>query len=157
MASSKLDISDRRKLALLIGNGDYHRPENKLRNSKNNVKELENLLKTISFDVTTLHDAGKHQMKAGFNDFTKKIGKGDIIFIFFSGHGYQVNAKNYLIPVDDARIATKMDVEDFAVSVESTLTSLVHSNLPYVTILILDCCRPYVLKSTSGASCKSVC
>ncbi len=53
MASYIQDPFNCRKLALIIGNGDYHRSENRLNSSINNAKELSNLLKTINFEVET--------------------------------------------------------------------------------------------------------
>jgi uncharacterized caspase-like protein len=154
MATSKKESSDRRKLALLIGNSDYSRPENKLRNPTQYVKELGNSLEKINFTVTTASNLDKRQMKAQITDFSKTISDGDLILIYFFGQGYQVNEKNYLIPAEDTRIKTPRDVEDFAVDLESTLKSVAEKNKSYVTILILDCCRPYVLNDASGASCK---
>jgi uncharacterized caspase-like protein len=154
MASSTQDLPDRRKLALIIGNGDYRRPENRLNNCANNAKELSNLLKTINFNVTMECNLSKHQMTTEIIDFSKMVRDGDLILIYFSGHGYQVSEKNYLMPVDDARIETNRDVEDFAINVESTLARLIKKNPSYVTILILDCCRPYVLQGASTATCK---
>jgi uncharacterized caspase-like protein len=154
MATSKKESSDRRKLALLIGNSDYSRPENKLSNSIQNVKELGDSLEKINFTVTTANNLDKRQMKAQVTGFSKAISDGDLILIYFSGHGYQVKEKNYLIPTEDGRIKTPRDVEDFAVDLESTLKSITERNKSYVTILILDCCRPYVLNDASEASCK---
>jgi hypothetical protein len=152
MATSHKDASDRRKLALLIGNGDYNRSENKLSNSINNIERLDNLLKTISFDVTTVRDLSKQEMATNINAFSKKIGGGDLIFIYYYGHGYSVKEKNYLIPIDDERIGSLRDVEDFGFNIESPFSRLVNNSPSFATILILDCCRPYVLKGESGAT-----
>jgi uncharacterized caspase-like protein len=154
MATCIQDLSDRRKLALIIGNGNYHRPENRLNNSIKNAQELTNLLKTINFEVKTQCNRKKHDITMDFIDFSEKVRDGDLIFLYLSGHAYQVSDKNYFIPTDDARIETNRDVEDFAIDIELMLTRLVKKNPSYVTILILDCCRPYVMKGASAATCK---
>jgi uncharacterized caspase-like protein len=154
MAGSNKELPDRRKIALIIGNDDYRRPENRLSNSINNAKKLSNVLKTINFNVTTACNLGKHQMITDINAFSKTIDDRDLTLFYFSGHGYQVNGQNYLIPIDDARIQTNRDVEDFAIEVESRLACLVKRNSSYATILILDCCKPYAMQGASTATCK---
>jgi uncharacterized caspase-like protein len=154
MATSNLSSSGRRKLALIIGNDNYARPQNRLNHSTSNARELSNLLRTIGFDVKTASDSDKQQMNTHITNFPKTIGDGNLILIYFSGHGYQVNDKNYLIPVGDAQIESNRDVEDFAIDVEKMLERLVKTNPSYVTILILDCCRSYLLNNASASSCK---
>ena len=154
MATSMQNVSDRRKLALIIGNDDYRKRENRLNDSVNNAQELSNLLKTISFDVTTAFNLGKHQMNTNIIDFSKKIVDGDLVLVYVCGHGYSVDKQNYIIPVDDDRIETNRDIEDFSIKAEWILTKLVKMNPSYVTIMILDCCRPYVLQGVSKATCK---
>lgn len=150
MAKSHTDSSDRRKLALLIGNDDYKRTENRLSNSVSNVERLGDALKTISFDVIIARNLNKQEMTTNISAFSRKIIDGDLIFIYYSGHGYSVKEKNYLIPIDDDRIETLRDVEDFGYDIESALTRLVKKNSSFVTMLTLDCCRSYVLKGKSG-------
>ncbi len=148
------DLSNCRKLALVIVNGDYHRSQNKINSSMKNAQELSNLLKTMNFEVETILNRNKHEINTGIIDFSKKVHDGDLILLYMSGHACQVNGKNYFIPVDDVRIETSGDVEDFGVDMESKLARVVRRNPSYVTILILDCCRSYVLKGASTATCK---
>lgn len=155
MARSIHDSSDRRKLALIIGNDNYQRKENRLRTSISGADSLSDLLRTINFKVHTVSNLDKHRMVTEIIDFSKTINDGDLLLVYFSGHGYQVNGQNYLIPIDDERIETNRDVENFGVNVESTLlTRFLKKNPSYVTILILDCCRPYVLRDPSSSTCK---
>jgi uncharacterized caspase-like protein len=154
MASSSQDLSIRRKLALIIGNGDYHRTENRLSNSVNNAKELSGLLKTIDFHVKTVCNLTKHQMVTEIIDFARMVDNRDLILFYFAGHSHSIEDRNYLMPVDDDKIETNRDVEDFAINVELILSRLVKRNQSSVTILILDCCRSYVLKGVSRTTCK---
>jgi uncharacterized caspase-like protein len=151
MASSIEDPFNRRKLALIIGNSDYHRPENRFNSSINNAKELSNILKTINFEVETSFNRSKHEMNTDIVDFAKRVTDGDLILFYFTGHGYQLNDKNYLIPIDDAKIETNRDIEDFTVDVELMFARLMKRNPSYVTIFILDCSSPYILKGASAS------
>ena len=153
MASSMQDPDERPKRALIIANDEYHR-ENRLDNCVSNAQQLDNKLKSINFKVQTAYNLAKHEMINNIIDFSKTIGDGDLVLFYFSGHGYQVDNNNYLMPVDDDRIENTRDVEDFAVNAERMFSRLVKANRSYVNIFILDCCRPYALKSGSKASCK---
>ncbi|CAF3991946.1 unnamed protein product, partial [Rotaria sp. Silwood1] len=143
MATSNAGSSFRRKRALVIGNNNYSRPDSKLRHCINDANDLSKLLEKISFKVTTHHDLTNEQMVKAIRDFGNTIVDGDLVMFYFSGHGYQVKDKNYLMPVDDAKIETDEDVEDYAFEVDKTLERLANRNQSYVTIFILDCCRQY--------------
>ena len=88
--------------------------------------------------------------------FRSETQNGDLTLLYYCGHGCEVDGKNYLIPASDARIETKRDVIDLALSVDSVLLRLVERNPSYATVMILDCCRLYTLKDASPSSnCKS--
>ena len=154
MAGSMQNPDDRRKLALIIANDEYHQEQNRLTNCVSNARELSNKLKTINFKVTLALNLRKHEMIDEIIDFSKTIYDGDLVLFYFSGHGYQVDNKNYLIPVNDDSIESDRDIEDFATDAERIFSRLVKRNRSYVTVFILDCCRPYALPSRSRASCK---
>ncbi|CAF0981135.1 unnamed protein product [Rotaria sordida] len=143
MATSNAGSYSCRKRALIIGNNNYSRLESKLRHCINDAHDLSELLKTISFTVTTCHDLTNEETVAVIRDFRNTIVDGDLVMVYFSGHGYQVNGRNYLMPIDDDKIETDEDVEDYAFEVEKTLERLASRNSSYVTIFILDCCRQY--------------
>jgi uncharacterized caspase-like protein len=149
MASSGRSSSGHRKLALIIGNGNYSRPNNKLRHSAKNAKDLSNLLKTIKFDVVETQTDVKTNTELNEKTvaFAEGIHDGDLVLFYFSGHGYQVEDENYLIPVDDTRIEADKDVPELSMNVERTLQRLVEKNSSYVTIFILDCYGRYWLKN----------
>ncbi|CAF1987075.1 unnamed protein product [Rotaria magnacalcarata] len=145
MRTAQKNSSLRRKLALIIGNENYSALHNRLNHSINNARDLNELLKKIDFDVTMYIDADSNMMLK-IQRFSKRISNGDLVLFYFSGHGYEVSGKNYLIPVDDTKIKTDIDVEDIGINLQSVLERLIERNSSYVTILILDCCSLYWLK-----------
>ena len=147
MATSSSIVSSK-KLALIIGNNDYSRPESKLRHCINDAKDLSDSLKGIGFHVDKKFNLTNQEMVQSLKTFRKSIHDGDLVLFYFSGHGYQVKGHNYLMPVDDDEIESEEDVEENAVSVETTLDRLATSNRSSVTIFILDCCRKYWPKNT---------
>jgi uncharacterized caspase-like protein len=155
MASTNRNSSYHRKLALIIGNGDYRRRENRLTNSTNNAKALCNLLKTINFNVTIHTNVSQEdKMAEKIKQFADTIKKGDLILFYFSGHGFQVNNKNYLIPANDIDVDSDENCEVLANDFQRILGRLIDHKQPYATIFILDCCRPYVINSEATPRCK---
>lgn len=150
MAVARKEVSTRRKLALLIANGNYYRPENRLTETFTTVMELHDALRTMGFNVTMALNGTKEEMIIKVNELTKKIVDGDLIFMYFSGHGYAVHGKNYLIPIDDERIESLRDVEDFSFDIEPAISRVAKRNPSYASIFVLDCCRSYVLKRGLG-------
>jgi uncharacterized caspase-like protein len=154
MATSNTNFSLHRKLALIIGNQNYSQHQNTLNHPVNNARDLSNLLKTIDFHVVSGYNLSNEEMNRQIAEFSKAIRNGDLVLFYFSGYGNQVNSENYLIPTNDAKIIKDRDFEDFAVKYEEILARLVNKNPSYVTIVILDCGRPYVLKNETASNCK---
>ena len=151
------DLPSRRKVALVIGNDDYQRPENKLCVARSNARRVADALETIHFDVTQHADCAKDMMHA-IKDFGNEIQDGDLVLFYFCGHGCHIDGKNYLIPAEDGLIETKRDVIDLASSVDSILLRFGKPNSSYATVMILDCFRSYMLheaSSSSSSNCES--
>ena len=53
-----------------------------------------------------------------FADTLRERGKDTVAFVFYAGHGVQVNGENYLIPVDE-HIESEAGVDIDAVSLSS--------------------------------------
>lgn len=134
-----------KKLALVIGNGNYSKHQNKLQYSVEDTFAIADLLSNIDFNVTQYSNVGQSMMKK-IVDFTSSINDGDLVLFYYCGHGYQVNGKNFLIPVDDDQIESDIEIEDICVNVRSILKRLVERNQSNATIFIADCSRPYFLK-----------
>ena len=148
---SKSALFPLRKLALIVGNGNYNEPNSRLDYSVDNAKDLSNSLNKINFDVI-LHTNPKTNMMKVVRDFTKTIENGDLILFYFSGYGYQLNERNYLIPVYDEIIQNERDVQEFGIDVEQIFTLLTERNPSYATIVVLDCSRPYQLRKASTSN-----
>ncbi|CAF1105746.1 unnamed protein product [Adineta steineri] len=93
-----------RKVALLIGNQNYCRSEDQLRHTINDVDDISIALRNMKFHVKTEHDLYNSEMICAFSDFSNIIIDGDLILFYFSGHGCEINGRNYLLPIDDELI-----------------------------------------------------
>ncbi|UJR16916.1 hypothetical protein I4U23_003814 [Adineta vaga] len=157
MARSNDDSSQHRKLALVIGNGDYSLRENRLDYSRKNAQSIANLLEQLGFDVKLAHDLPKHELTTCIIDFSKKIEDGDLVVFYFCGHACYSNGDNYLIPVCDNQIVAQDDMKDFANKYEHMVSRILEKNESYVTILIFDCAKSYLTKSTRKSKSLSQC
>src|SRR5882724_5782890 len=84
--------------ALLIGNQKYR--ESPLQNPVNDVRDLAKSLQLLGFQTETLTDSGKSQILTATRTFAGGLAAGDIAVFFYSGHGFQIDSENYLVPVD---------------------------------------------------------
>ena len=81
----------RRKLALVIGIGDYEGGQN-LSNAVNDAKKMSSALKKIGFVIDG--DGPKlnlkyNEMRHALVDFEDSIKTGDMVLFYFAGHGRQ--------------------------------------------------------------------
>ena len=68
-----------------------------------------------------------------------KRDSADVGFVYYAGHGVQVNNENYLLPTQE-EYTSQTEVIEYAVSVQSVLRAL-KSDSNQVNILVLDACR----------------
>ncbi len=104
------EMFSEKRVALVIGNNNYKGDLPKLRNPINDAKAIKNLLKSRGFDVIYKTDVTKRAMKKSLKTFYRKIRKGGVGFLYFAGHGIEVEGKNYLIPIG-ANIEEKDDAK----------------------------------------------
>lgn len=151
MAVSKENLSSPQKLALIIANDNYSESYNILNQSCNNADDLSTLLKTSNFRVTKSCNLNKQEMTTCIIDFARNVHDGDLVLFYYSGHACHLNTKNYLIPVD-VQIESDRDIEDFTVNIERQLERLTSKNSSSLTMFILDCCKPYLLKNVTTSN-----
>ena len=138
------------RIALVIGNGAY--ASGPLGSPKDDAAVMEAKLRGLGFQVTRKTDLGRDKFYDAIKDFGERLKQENTISIFYySGHGMQVNSRNYMIPID-SDIHSELDVGRFAVPVDDVLTRIAigKSNPNFV---ILDACRnnPFE-KSYKGSS-----
>ena len=81
--------------------------------------------------------------KSGLDNVIRKFGEAirgkRVAFLYYSGHGVQVDGRNYLIPTS-ANVISKTDVKYELVNVDNVLDDMNASGTK-VNILVLDACR----------------
>jgi len=131
-----------KRIALVIGNGDYEKPGWELDNPVPDAKRIASILDTLEFETTLVTDGTMAEMLNAFADHGDKLkagGADSIGLIYYAGHGTQAKGENYLIPVD-ATASTQARMEIQAPRLNQAL-SFLESAGNNVNIVILDACR----------------
>jgi uncharacterized caspase-like protein len=126
------------RLALVMGNAAYPSPD-ALKNSANDARDMAAVLKKLGFEVILQVNAGRDAMNDAVQAFGDKLGDGAVGLFYYSGHGMQVNGRNYAVPVD-ANITTEQSVRLQTLDIDAVLDQMqaAHTRL---SLVILDACR----------------
>jgi len=152
--ASATSTSAQKRLALLIGNGNY--PNSFLANPENDALEMKNILQQYGFDVLLYENLSQTRMKMAMDEFGDRLKNYDVGLFFYAGHGIQSKGYNYLIPVD-ANIKSEEQVEYDCVQADRIL-ALMEASGTDVNIIILDACRnnPFERSWTRSATGKGL-
>ncbi|MEZ4606885.1 MAG: caspase family protein [Deinococcales bacterium] len=138
LAQSSADPFVGNKVALVIGNNAYIQ-EGRLYNAVNDAKDVAESLRAIGFEVLEYEDLNFQGMVEAQAAFKRRLRPGGVAFVFYSGHGVEVNGQNYLIPVD-----MSVNAEDTLPLLSLSLSGLLDgmkSKGSQVNILVIDACR----------------
>ena len=108
--------------ALIIGNGAYEALE-RLDGAKNDALRATDILKGYGFQVVTATDATNGAMRAALQSFAEGLTTGDTAVVYFSGHVFQSQGRNFLLPVT-ARLRSETDLTTQAIAFSSVLAVL---------------------------------
>ena len=92
-------LSANNKEALLIGNSNY-RHITDLENPKPSIKKLKKVLQQLNFHVTTAYNLDAENLSSTIEQFRDRLSKNSIGFLYYSGHGCQLNHQSYLVPTN---------------------------------------------------------
>ena len=138
LISISLFSQDEKRLALVIGNANYYKGE--LKNPVNDARLIASTLDSLDFDVILKENlATKREMLSAVKEFGNKRSEYDVAFVYYAGHGIQVDDENFLLPTKEV-FEEEFDVMDYGVSVQNIMRYL-RAQTNEVNILILDACR----------------
>ncbi|MEW6267492.1 MAG: caspase domain-containing protein [Thermodesulfobacteriota bacterium] len=128
---------DERRVALVVGNGAYSQAP--LHNPVNDVRAMTATLTSLGFQVTARENLDQKGLKEAIWRFGRELKQGGVGLFYFSGHGMQVQGRNYLIPID-ARIESERHVDIYGVDAGAVLAEM-EAARNRLNIVILDACR----------------
>ena len=137
-----------RRIALVVGN-DTYRNVAPLKNARQDAKAVAEVLQSLGFDVTLKQDLTLTSMKAALREFKSRVGGGDEVIFYFSGHGVQFEGTNYLVPIDIVA-DSEQQVADDAVPLQRVLDDLRDQKARF-SLAIVDACRDNPFKGQGRA------
>ncbi len=144
LAGARPALADR--LALVIGNGAYANAD-QLPNPQRDAAAISERLSALGFDVTERTDLGIGRLRTEISAFKRKVHDGDIIVVYYAGHGMEVSGHEYMIPVD-ADIRAQGDVSDQGYDI----TDLFFEDMGNVSLVFMfDACRDNVFVHKAGS------
>ena len=133
--------------ALVIGNAAYA-GGNRLLNPLNDARAISQLLRRLGFTVTLVEDANRAKLVSSLAQFSRSAMNADLSLLFYSGHGIQIDATNYLVPIDGVDT-------DFAPLQGVSINTVLERYMPgKAKLVFLDACRtnPMMASATKGFS-----
>jgi antitoxin component YwqK of YwqJK toxin-antitoxin module len=128
-----------RKIALVIGNAAYLKGP--LENPVNDANLIAKSLEKLDFEVELYNNlSSRDEMLNAIKDFGRKRKNYEIGFVYYAGHGIQLNNENYLLPVNE-EFEVEGDLEDNGVSMQRVLRDLKSVREGQLNIIVLDACR----------------
>lgn len=129
-----------KKRALLIGNLTYIPPITKVTSAVNDVKAIRYKLNQLDFDGCEYFDCTKTDILEKTKTFIDEAPCDSINIVYFSGHGFQLNGENYIVPVDFSNTRNACSLDEIL-----SLTGGKEASF----IFIIDACRDDISKGTS--------
>lgn len=128
------------RYALLIGNSDYKHID-VLKDPSKDIQRLKKSLEDLDFVVTIEKNLNSEYLSEAIEQFAKRLSKdkNNIGFLYYSGHGCQLNYQGYLVPTD-VDTKNKVKIKHHALSINEMLDTLSMAN-NRVNMFFLDACR----------------
>ncbi len=138
-----------RQVALVIGNDQYQHNA-RLQNAVRDAELVGQTLKGLGADVVQMKNATAAQMRDQVLAVAKRASSsGALVWLYYSGHGVQIDGKNYLQGVD-ADFSLPAQVRAQGLDLTWVTEMVTRDRLPAAVVLV-DACRdnPF-LPSTRG-------
>lgn len=140
------------RLAFVVGN-DAYRNVTQLQKAVNDARSVSRSLQQLGFKVTLGENLAWRDYVERFSVFENSIQPGDTAFLFYSGHGVEIDGANYLIPVDAPKVAPEQQslLKDVSISTDNLIQRL-KARGTRTQIIVLDACRDNPFRQASGRS-----
>lgn len=137
------------RVALVIGNADYA-SAGRLANAGNDAADMAARLTDLGFTVFAGQNLTRAQMLTLLDDYSGALNPDDLALFYYAGHGVQIGAENYIIPVD-AAATDEVTLTEASVRLQTILRTM--ELRADRRIVILDACRnnPFVAKLAARA------
>jgi hypothetical protein len=140
------------RLALVVGNDAYQNVD-PLRKAVNDARAISASLRRLGFTVVAGENLQRRDFVRTVAELEARIKPGDMVFIFYAGHGVEIDGANYLLPIDIPKVAPGQQgvLKDEAISTDGLIQRL-QAKGTRSQILVLDACRENPFKDATGRS-----
>ena len=136
--SSEAIIQEGKRVALVVGNGEYHQAEDVLINPPSDANAIAEKLQLLGFHVTEAIDQDRLSMSRSLREFTANMQGAELALFFYAGHGMEYGGKNYLFPIDTS-LDSPADLHFSLVELDEII-DLMESEVA-TRLVFLDACR----------------
>jgi hypothetical protein len=139
--------------ALVLGNSAYANLD-ALLSAEEDARQVTTSLQRLGFEVEADHsfrsltDLTDRILPA----FTAKIRDGDLVVVYFSGHGFSYQRNNWLAPLELPTSLSVSELPDRAISIAG-IGSMVSTNNPGLVVIVSDACRSianFIVRDETG-------
>ena len=140
------------RLAFVTGN-DLYQNIDPLKKAVNDARAMAQGLQRLGFQVTLGENLKRRDFIERFNAFENTVKAGDVVFLFYSGHGVELDGANYLIPTDAPRVAPHQQslLKDESISTDNIIQRL-RARGTKSQVIVLDACRENPFRQAGGRS-----
>ena len=128
-----------RGLALVVGNANYEKAENNLKNPINDANAFSDILSRLGYIVKCVTDINQQDLNSEIDDFGKKLNDYDVGIFYFAGHGMQIDGDNFMT-VTNTAFDTEVSAQYSSVTLNKVLAYMERASNE-TNIVILDACR----------------
>ena len=134
------------RVALVVANGGYAGRFSHLESPLNDAAIVEESLKNAGFSVTVVTDRSRNDLLRAIQAFGDQAVGKEVAVFYYSGHGLEVDGRNYLIPIG-AQINEQRDVPIEGILLDDVRGQI---NQARIRVVVLDACRNNPFKKGSG-------
>jgi uncharacterized caspase-like protein len=132
-----LGAASDKRVGLVIGNSAY-RHIGVLPNPANDAREMGAALRRMAVKVEILLDADRTTMLDAITRLSRAAESADLAIVHYSGHGIEINGKNYLVPIA-AELNQAGDADREAIAFEQIYAAI--ERVRGMKLILLDACR----------------
>jgi Caspase domain len=136
-AQSGNNLIEKPRLALVIGNSNYANLPT-LKNPRQDAALVASTLRDLGFEVVERSDLTKKSFEAAIREVAKKASDHEAVLFYYAGHGFQLDGRNFLVPVD-ARLNDRKRIGDETLVLDDIIGKLHDDGRQ--TLFFLDACR----------------
>lgn len=124
-------------IALILANDNYINI-GKLEFAEDDGRHMINALKEVDYDIEIGLNLNEDEMIEAINAFASKLSKYKNAVIYYSGHGVELEGKNYILPTDVSG-TDALSFKNSAIDLTTLFFAIDNPTIPKV--IILDACR----------------